>query len=79
MISTEAARTTLKEALERYKREVTPGKKGADREGRRVTAWMNNPLALRFLTTLRGGDFAEYRDERLAEGKAWNTVRMELS
>src|SRR5688572_4303396 len=31
--STDAERTTLKEALERYLREVTPKKKGSEREG----------------------------------------------
>ena len=78
VISTEAERTTLKEALERYLREETPKKKGKVREARRVKAWMKHGLALRFLTKLRGGDFATYRDERIAEGKAWSTVRSEL-
>jgi integrase len=77
--STEASRTTLKEALERYKREVTPKKKGARREQNRVDAWIRHPLAVRFLSQLGGRDFAEYRDQRAAEGKASNTVRIELA
>lgn len=77
-VSTEAERTTLKEALERYLREATPRKKSRDREERRVRAWMKHPLALRFLSHLRGADFAKYRDERFAEGAAWATVRLEL-
>lgn len=78
-VSTEAARTTLREALERYLREITPRKKGALREKQRVDYWRQNPLALRFLSQLRGADFAKYRDARRAEGKAENTVRLELA
>lgn len=78
-LSSAAERTTLKEALERYLREVTPTKKDKAREGRRIKFWMNHPLAARFLNRLRGEDFAKYRDERLADGKAWNTVRLDLA
>jgi integrase len=78
-VSTEATRTTLRDALDRYKREITPSKKGWRREQDRVTAWMNNPLAVRFLSQLRGADFAEYRDKRRAAGKAENTIRIELA
>ena len=77
--STEAQRTTLKEALERYAREVTPKKKGAKREQDRVSAWTRHPLALRYLSQLRGADFATYRDQRRAEGRAENTIRIELA
>ncbi|MEO8187332.1 MAG: site-specific integrase [Burkholderiaceae bacterium] len=77
-VSTEAQRTTLREALDRYKREITPGKKGARREQDRVSVWMKNPLALRFLSQLRGANFAKHRDERRAEGRAENTIAIEL-
>jgi len=77
--SSEAQRTTLKEALERYLREVTPKKKGARREQDRVGAWIRHSLALRFLSQLRGADFATYRDQRRAEGRAENTIRIELA
>ncbi len=77
-VSTEGQRTTLGEALERYKREVTPKKKGAQREIQRVDAWAKHPLSLRFLSQLRGADFAKYRDERRAQGKAENTIAIEL-
>jgi integrase len=77
-LSTEAERTTLSEALERYLREVTPKKKGKEREGRRVKAWMKHPLAVRFLSQLRGVDFAKYRDARLTAGASESTVRSEL-
>ena len=79
MISTEADATTLGEALERYGREVTPQKKGATRELERVLAWMKHPLAHKYLARLRGADFAAYRDERRAAGKAENTIRLELA
>lgn len=77
-VSTEAQRTTLHEALERYLREITPTKKGWKREQDRVKAWMKHPLALRFLSQLRGKDFADHRDARRAEGRAENTIAIEL-
>jgi len=79
IVSSEAGRTTLREALERYLREITPAKKGAKREADRVKQWMKNPLAFRFLSQLRGVDFATYRDQRRANGKAENTIRIELA
>jgi hypothetical protein len=51
----EAEDTTLGEALERYLREVTPTKKGAEQEGRRIQAWMALPLASRTLVSDRFG------------------------
>ncbi|HKQ26829.1 MAG TPA: site-specific integrase [Burkholderiales bacterium] len=78
-VSNEAARTTLREAFERYSREVTPRKKGRRREQERINTWKQHPLSVRFLAQLRGADFAEYRDQRRAEGKAENTVRIELA
>jgi integrase len=77
-VSTEAQRTTLKEALERYLREITPNKKGFRREQDRVKAWIGNPLSVRFLSQLRGADFAKHRDDRRAEGRAENTIAIEL-
>jgi integrase len=70
--------TTLFEALERYGREVA-AEKGSDenRQGK-IRRWQRNPLASRLLSTLRGADFAEYRDTRRSQGKAENTIRLEL-
>ena len=79
VMSTEAQRTTLREALERYSREITPRKKGARREQDRISTWKRHPLAVRFLAQLRGADFAKYRDDRRAEGRAENTIRLELA
>lgn len=78
-VSMEAGRTTLIEALDRYLREVTPRKKGARREEDRISLWKRHPLALRFLSHLRGSDFAKYRDERRQQGRADNTIRLDLA
>jgi integrase len=75
----EADTTTLREALDRYAREVTPGKRGAGRELNRIKAWQRHPLAARSLASIRGMDLAAYRDERLAHGKGPNTVRLEIA
>lgn len=77
--SPQAERTTLKQALQRYLREVTPGKKGRALEARRVKSWTQHSLAQRPLSELRAADFACYRDEELARGKPGNTVRLELA
>ena len=74
-------RTSLHEALERYLAEVTPTKRGARQEARRIRAFLsvNKLLCARKLAALRGQDFSNYKRERLADGKASNTVRIELS
>lgn len=66
VLSAEAARTTLHEALDRYAREISPAKRGARQELRRIEAWKKPPLAKRFLPQLRSVDLANYRDARLA-------------
>jgi integrase len=77
----EASRTTLREALERYAREVTPHKAPTSIrvELSRIERLKAHSLASRFLTNVRGVDLAKYRDERLTQGKATNTVRIELA
>jgi len=75
---TEAEKTTLLEALERYEREIIARKLYPGQELQRVRHWRRQPLAKRYLATLRGVDFAKYRDDRLAQGKAPATVRQEL-
>lgn len=74
----EAESTTLGAALERYRREVSPHKKGAHQEAKRIKLWLRSDLAKRSLASLKGSDFAAYRDKRLAE-VASNTVRLELA
>ena len=74
----ESEKTTLKEAFERYAREVTVTKKGAKREKTRIKQWLERDLAQRFLASIRGSDIATFRDKRLKEVSA-NTVRLELA
>ena len=71
----EAEATTLKQALERYLLEVTEHKKGKTKESSRIDAWLNHPLAKRSLASLKGKDFAAYRDERLKEASSGTVLR----
>lgn len=75
----EAETTTLHEALVRYAREVTPTKKGAQREEGRIKRWQTDPLASKSLAALRGSDLATWRDARLKAGASANTVRLDLA
>ena len=74
----EAERTTLGDALDRYAREIVPTKRYPKQELTRIARWKKNDLAWRPLAALRGADFAKYRDGRRAVGKAENTIRLEL-
>lgn len=76
---TEAERTSLSLALERYRHEVTVRKKSADRENVRINYWLTMPLSIRTLASLRSTDFAKFRDDRRAEGKADSTIRLDLA
>ena len=75
----EAKRTILREALERYRAEVTPLKKGAKQERIRIEAWMRDPLARRRLASIRSMDIAAWRNERVAAGKAPTTIKNALT
>lgn len=75
---TEAERTTLGEILARYRVEISPTHKGTKAEIYRLKQFEKHPLALRTLATLRGTDFAEYRDTRLTKVSP-KTVSLELS
>ena len=69
----------LKEALQRYLDEVTPTKKGAKQEGDRIKDWMENELASRYLASLRSVDFAQYRDQKVANGASASTIRNQIN
>lgn len=75
----EAERLTLAEALDRYYREITSQKRHPKQEWQRIQRWKKEPLAQNFLAALRGSDFAKYRDCRRTEGRADNTIRLELA
>ncbi|MFL9885020.1 site-specific integrase [Paraburkholderia agricolaris] len=70
-------RMTFGDLLERYAREETPKKRGAETELVRISALQNHVLAARPLSKLRKVDFASYRDERL-KTCCGETVRREL-
>ena len=73
----EAEQTTLAELLQRYREEVTPVKKGAAAEATRLGAFQRDPLAQRFVATIRSVDIAHYRNERLTQVSS-ATVRRDL-
>ena len=73
-----ASEMTLSEALERYAKEVTPTKKGAEQELRRIRAWQKRPLASLKLSLLTAAHFSEFKKERENEGKSANTIRLDL-
>lgn len=74
----EAEQTTLKEALERYLRKVTPSKRGQAQEKTRINQLLRHPLASRSLASLKSSDFARFRDDRLTQVSA-NTTRLDLA
>lgn len=73
----ELEQTTFGDLLERYEKNETPKKRGAETELVRIRALKRHPLAARLLSTLRKTDFASYRDERLKTCRP-ETVRREL-
>ena len=71
--------TTLKDALERYAKEVTPSKKGEAREINRIKRWQEHSLAKKTLANIRGSDLAKHRDDRRNFDKVSDaTIRLEL-
>lgn len=74
----EAESTTLKKALERYEEEVSEKKDGHEQEKYRINTWKESPLAKRSLASLRGSDFAKWRDERIKNVEA-STVQKDIA
>ena len=75
----EAERTTLEEALIRYRDEVTVRKKSATQENSKINVWLSRPIVKRYLATLRSADFAQIRDQMREAGKVENTIRLHLT
>ena len=75
----EAETTTLHEALDRYEREVTPGKKGRADERYKLDVWRRSALAARPLASIPGEDLAAWRDAELERGSAPGTIRRRLA
>lgn len=76
---TEAQRTTLAEALDRYKREVSIHKKSHPVEKYYIQHWEGSKLAPLALSAIRGSDVAQYRDKRLKAGLSTTSVKHELA
>ncbi|HUA35832.1 MAG TPA: hypothetical protein VMA09_19640, partial [Candidatus Binataceae bacterium] len=75
--STEAERTSLAQALERYEREVSVRKKGYSQERSRLNRFKRHALSLRSLASIRPKDIAQYISER--EGVVGGqTIRLDL-
>lgn len=72
---TEAASTTLGDALIRYLKEITPSKKGAAQETQRINVWLKHPYSNCSMASLKASDFASCRDKRLTEVSSATVVR----
>lgn len=72
---TEAENTSLKECLERYKREVSAHKKGASQESYILQTLLDAPVAARMMATIRSADIAALRDEWLKTLKPATVLR----
>jgi integrase len=75
-----AERLTVKEALQRYLKEVTPTKKATTQRSEKTTAeHLSGFLGKYSMAALSSDLVASYRDHRIAAGKSNNTVRIELA
>jgi len=70
----EAEQMSLAQAIERYRMEVTPNKKGSKQESYKLDILLESPLAKLSLAAIRAVDVARYRDQRL-KGAAWRVGR----
>ena len=76
----QSEKMTLSSAIERYLKEVTPTKKDSTQQretGR--SKQLDSSLGKYSLAALNTEIIANYRDNRLTEGKSNNTVRLELA
>lgn len=71
----EAESTTLHDALDRYEREITPGKKTAEKERSFLRMWRATPMAKSLLATIRSADVAKLRDQWLEEYEPSTVLR----
>jgi integrase len=70
---------TVSELIDRYRVEVTPTKKGADREIFRLRVLLRSKLASLSVSRVRSADVAEFRNQRTKDGASANTVRNDLN
>jgi hypothetical protein len=76
----EAEGTTLANALEKYRDEITPKKKGKYQDTNRINKLIaNTKISKKTLASFKAHDCAKYRDEMLARGLSASTITKELS
>lgn len=63
----DSERTTLRELLDRYEKEVSPSKRGHSREVSLLSIWRQTKLASRTVSRIRSSDLADLRDDWLKE------------
>ncbi|MCB1355021.1 MAG: hypothetical protein KDK53_00475 [Maritimibacter sp.] len=68
-------RTTVRDVLDRYRREVTVRKRGAASENKRLDLLVRQPWAARPLSKITPQTFSRYRDERLRSVSAGTVIR----
>lgn len=71
----EAEATTLHEALDRYEKEITPGKKSAAGERSFLRIWRTTAMAKSLMATIRSADVAKLRDQWLQEYEPSTVLR----
>jgi integrase len=71
----EQERVTIREGLDRYKREITPSKRSAVAEARLINAMSKTWLADYTFASLRAADVARWRDERLTQVSSGTVLR----
>ena len=69
----------LSEALSKYAKEVTPGKKGAVQERSLIRRWQKHPLAAFPLLAIKGHHLAMHRDWRISIGITGSTLQKEFA
>jgi integrase len=70
-----AERTTLKELIQRYLREVTPNMRSCEADTIRLNAMCRRPISCLNMIALTPSKIAEYRDERLKCVTAGTVIR----
>ena len=66
---TEPSEATLKELLVRYSKEITPTKRGAETETRRLQRLIKDPVSKNTIEQLTSHSLATFRDRRLRDGQ----------
>ena len=75
----EAERTTLRDALDRYGREVTPRKRGVDQEMSTLRTLSGERIADQALARIGSHDIASLRDRWRREGLSAGTIRRRMT